>query len=98
MSNKTQVADMSLVYNKWLDSKQPSGNWRFLSSGQEWSATIVNSVGFLIHEDESIRVIAQNLSDEESDGDRQYSGDIVIPKQSVLFMRVLLAPKQGDSK
>lgn len=92
MSNKTQ-ADMSLIYIKWIDSKQPNGNWRFLSSGQEWSAAVINSVGFLIHEDESIRVLAQNLGDVESDGDRQYSGDILIPKQSVLFMRVLSEPQ-----
>ena len=95
MKNTKSVEGISLVYIKWIDSRQPGSGWRFLSKGEEWNASIINSVGFLIHEDDSIRVLAQNLSDVEYQ-DRQYSGDIVIPKQSVLFMRVLVAPEQGE--
>ena len=76
-----------LVMMEWEDSAQPIPSWTYLVDVEARQAVICVSVGWLIHDGESTKILAPNMGG-LADGDLQVSGVIRIPARSVV--RVIL--------
>ncbi len=72
-----------LVLIEWVDSTQPLPSWRHLSDLPEAKPIECASVGWLVHDDKQIKMLAPNMGDMESEENIQGSGIIVIPTASV---------------
>jgi len=57
------MPDYPLVLIKWEDSVQPIAAWQYLSDIHDLSIVECQSVGFLVHEDDSVKVLAPNVGD-----------------------------------
>jgi hypothetical protein len=73
-----------LVLIEWEDSTQPQGSWSWLEQWDGPTPRVVRcrSVGWLVCDDEDVKVLAPNLG--ECGGDYQVSGVIRIPARSVV--------------
>lgn len=69
---------MKAVKICWLDSRQPNPSWQYIEDIKGQSVEC-QTMGFIVHEDDKIIMIAQNLGD---DGE-QASGVITIPKACI---------------
>src|ERR1700722_9014631 len=83
---------LRLVLVEWEDSGQPAPQWQWLSDVRISSAVRCHTVGFLIQDDRTVKVVAQNLGDLESDA-RQVPGVIRIPARAVTQITALRASK-----
>lgn len=79
-----------LVLVEWEDSGQPAPQWQWLSDVRVSAAIRCQTAGFLIQDDRTVKVIAQNVGDLESDA-RQVSGVIRIPARAVTRITTLKA-------
>ena len=79
-----------LVLVEWEDSGQPAPQWQWLDDVHVTSAVRCQTVGFLIQDDKTVKVLAQNVGDLESDA-RQVSGVIRIPTRAVTRITALKA-------
>lgn len=71
------MTDCRLVMITWLDSRQTEGSWQWLSSYEKMTPVEVVSVGWLIQDDATVKVLAQSMA---PDGENvQTSGRKVIP-------------------
>lgn len=80
-----------LVLVEWMDSRRPAAAWQHLADAQAWSACRCSSVGFLIADDDDVKVLAPNMADMDDASNIQLSGAIVIPTSCVLSMERLAA-------
>jgi hypothetical protein len=69
---------VNLVVVHWLDSRQPVSQWMRADDLPEFSAVPIQSVGWLLRQDEAMTVLAANLGDVDSD-EQQVSGIMQIP-------------------
>lgn len=81
--------DCRLVIIRWQDSRQPCGQWRYLSSLPEQKAVEVASVGWLITDSDEVKVLAQNIGDLGSPQNAQASGIMTIPTRCILSIETL---------
>lgn len=71
------MTDCRLVMVTWLDSRQTNGSWQWISNYEKMTPVEVVSVGWLIQDDETVKVLAQSMA---ADGDdMQTSGRKAIP-------------------
>jgi hypothetical protein len=82
-------ADCPLVLIRWQDSRQPSGQWRFLASLPKTTPVEVATVGWLLRNDDDVKVVCQNVGDLDYPGQIQASGIMTIPARCVLSMERL---------
>lgn len=76
--------DPELVLIEWLDSGQPIPGWQWLTDLGQRRAHKCISVGFLVQDDEKIKVLAPNLGASGGDDEwDQASGLITIPTAAV---------------
>lgn len=83
-----------LTLIEWRDSAQPTPQWQYLSAYEPADTITCVSVGYLVHDGDEVKALAQNLgcgSDEES---MQASGILHIPACSIT-RQVLLAERPG---
>ena len=78
-----------LVLVEWEDSRQPSSQWQYISSLDMPTVCRCVSVGFLLHEEDGIKVLAANMGDIDSEDDMQVTGVIAIPECSIKLVREL---------
>ena len=78
-----------LVLVEWMDSRRPESAWQHLVNAQDWSACRCTSVGFLIADDDAVKVLAPNMADMDDASNVQLSGAIVIPSSCVLSVKRL---------
>lgn len=78
-----------LVIIRWQDSRQPCGQWRYLSALPEHKPVEVASVGWLLKDTEEIKVLCQNIGDLASPDNAQASGIMTIPTRCVLSIETL---------
>ena len=71
-----------LVVVTWLDSRQSSGGWKWLSELEERDPIECQSVGWLIQDGDDAKVLAQSMAPDGDD--MQYAGDKIIPSRAVL--------------
>jgi hypothetical protein len=84
------VKKPKLVIIEWLDSAQPLPAWRHLDDLPELEAVRCFSVGWLVAEDKSVKLLAPNIGDFDSGGSKQGSGFIRIPVAAVVRQRELV--------
>jgi len=77
-----------LVLIEWKDSRQPTSAWQRLGEigKREYCACV--SVGFLIQDDDKVKVLAANVADISED--MQASGVITIPTDAVHAIKPLV--------
>jgi len=73
------------VLIKWLDSRNPTSNWQFLDDLNPPLPCKCVSVGFLLSEDQSQKILASHIND--LDGDIQVMGVMAIPCYCILEIR-----------
>lgn len=78
-----------LVIIRWLDSRQPCGQWRYLSSLPDASPVEVATVGWLVKDTPDVKVVCQNVGDLENPERAQASGIMTIPTRCVLSVEKL---------
>lgn len=66
----------------WEDSRQTDGAWTWLSGYKPRDPVVVQSVGWLIQDDEAVKVLAQSMA--EDGDDVQAAGIKVIPTRCVV--------------
>ncbi|MBS0251199.1 MAG: hypothetical protein JSR78_09055 [Proteobacteria bacterium] len=91
------MADCPLVIIRWLDSRQPSGQWRYLSDLPEVRPVEVASVGWLLRDTAEAMVICQNVGDLEAPNKAQASGIMTIPTRCVLSVERLTEVERGTN-
>lgn len=72
-----------LVMIEWVDSRQPTQGWQWLSSYEPATACDCASVGWLIHDGSEVKALAPNMADLGNGDDMQASGVIHIPTLAV---------------
>ena len=85
-----------LVLIKWQDSAQPVAAWQYISDIDDRSVVECQSVGFLIHDDDSVKVLAPNVGDFDG-AHAQASGIIRIPTKCVTEIRRLSVGRRVTS-
>ncbi len=91
------MADCPLVIIRWLDSRQPCGQWRFLSALPETRAVEVATVGWLLKDTADIKVVCQNVGDLDHPEKAQASGIMTIPTRCVLSVERLTEEDRGTN-
>lgn len=87
-----QKNSFRLVYIEWEDSHGCSSAWEFLDQCQP-SVTICQSVGWLIHDDKTCKVLVPHLLPSNGDGHRaQGCGEMTIPASAVRRLVALKLP------
>jgi len=85
-----------LVIVEWLDSRQPVSQWMRADDLPEFSAASIQSVGWLLRQDDEMVVVAANLADGGTD-EAQVSGVIQIPARCVVSVELLPSPNRPPS-
>lgn len=80
-----------LVLIEWEDSAQPISSWTFLADFDALDIVKCRSVGWLIHNGEHVKALAQNVGDPHHD-QAQVSGVIRIPARCIVSIEVLRPP------
>jgi len=78
-----------LVIIRWLDSRQPCGQWRYLSALPDATPVEVATVGWLLKDTTDVKVVCQNIGDLENPENAQASGIMAIPARCVLSVERL---------
>jgi hypothetical protein len=63
-----------LVMVEWVDSRQPSAGWQWLSKYEPGTACDCASVGWLIHDGDDVKALAPNMADLGDSDDMQDVG------------------------
>jgi len=74
---------VKLVLIEWIDSSQPLPNWIHLDSLPSAKSIECVSVGWLVHSDKEVKMLAPNMGDMGSEDNMQASGIIIIPSKAV---------------
>lgn len=72
-----------LVLIEWEDSAQPIAEWQYLADFEGLSIVECASVGWLIQDDDKVKVLAPNIGDVGNPETAQASGVIRIPSRCV---------------
>ena len=81
--------DCPLVIIRWLDSAQPLPSWQYLSALPLTRPIECATVGWLLKDDDDIKVICQSVGDLENPKNAQASGIMTIPARCVLSIEKL---------
>lgn len=76
--------DCPLVMVEWEDSRQPDSFWRYLAKFKGQPVCKCVSVGWLVRDDDDVKVVAPNVADASDKGSEQISGMIDIPVRCVV--------------
>jgi hypothetical protein len=79
-----------LVIIRWLDSAQPLPSWQYLSSLPQTRAIECATVGWLLRDDDDLKVICQSVGDLGSPQNAQASGIMTIPARCIVSIERLI--------
>jgi hypothetical protein len=91
------MAECPLVIIRWLDSRQPCGQWRYLSALPEARPVEVATVGWLLTDTADVKVVCQNVGDLDDPAKAQASGIMTIPTRCVLSVERLTEVERGPN-
>jgi hypothetical protein len=91
------MAACPLVIIRWLDSRQPCGQWRYLSTLPEARPVEVATVGWLLQDTADVKVVCQNVGDLDNPDKAQASGIMTIPTRCVLSVERLTEEERGPN-
>jgi hypothetical protein len=83
------MSDCPLVLIRWLDSRQPTASWRFLSDLPDTVPVECATVGWLLKDGAEAKVVCQSVGDLGSPSNVQASGIMTIPTRCVLSIERL---------
>ena len=75
-----------LVMIEWEDSAQPIPSWHFLAGFEAPGTIRCVSVGWMVRDDKTMKVLAPNLGAIDDESSVQISGMIQIPTRCVLHI------------
>src|ERR1700730_13408373 len=81
--------DCPLVIIRWLDSAQPLPSWQYLSALPRTRPIECATVGWLLKDDDDMKVICQSVGDLGNPKNAQASGIMTIPACCVLSIEKL---------
>ena len=81
--------DCPLVIIRWHDSAQPLPSWQYLSALALARPIECATVGWLLKDDDDVKVICQSVGDFENPKNAQASGIMTIPARCVLSIEKL---------
>lgn len=81
--------DCPLVIIRWLDSAQPLSSWQYLSALPRTRPIECATVGWLLKDNDDIKVICQSVGDLDNPKNAQASGIMTIPARCVLSIEKL---------
>ena len=81
--------DCPLVIIRWQDSAQPLPSWQYLSALPRTRPIECATVGWLLKDDDDIKVICQSVGDLDNPTNAQASGIMTIPARCVLSIETL---------
>jgi hypothetical protein len=81
--------DCPLVIVRWEDSAQPIPGWQHLSDMVPPGIVECATVGWLIRDDDKVKVVAQNIGGINTDDNMQASGVMAIPARCVISIERL---------
>lgn len=84
-----------LVQVEWVDSRQPTVEWRRVDDLNYLSECRCTSVGFLLYDGDQAKVLAASIADE--DEKLQATGVFVIPTAAVLSLRTLTQDPEPEA-
>lgn len=89
-ATKSNLPEMGpLVLIEWEDSAQPIPAWSYLDGFDALDVVKCRTVGWLIHDGNAVKAIAQNCGNLGSDDSAQVSGVIRIPTRCIVSVREL---------
>ena len=89
--------DCPLVIIRWQDSAQPLSSWQYSSALPQTRAIECATVGWLLKDDDDVKVICQSIGDLESPKNAQASGIMTIPARCVLSIEKLTEEEVATS-
>jgi hypothetical protein len=89
--------DCPLVIIRWEDSAQPIPAWRHLSQLPETRAIECATVGWLLKDDDDIKVLCQSVGDLDNAHNAQASGIMTIPTRCVISIERLVEEAEPTS-
>jgi len=81
--------DCPLVIIRWQDSAQPISAWKYLSDLPHTRPIECATVGWLLKDDDNIKVICQSVGDLHNPNNAQVSGIMTIPARCVISIERL---------
>jgi hypothetical protein len=81
--------DCPLVIIRWQDSAQPLPSWQYLSALPRTRPIECATVGWLLKDDDEIKVICQSVGNLDNPNSAQASGIMTIPARCVLSIEKL---------
>ena len=78
-----------LVLIRWLDSAQPLPAWRHLSDLPRTRPIECATVGWLLQDDDEVKVVCQSVGDLKNPKNAQASGIMTIPARCVVSVERL---------
>ncbi|MEQ1648433.1 MAG: hypothetical protein ABL898_07600 [Hyphomicrobiaceae bacterium] len=88
METETKEERCRLVMVTWEDSRQPTSKWTFLSDLPDHTAVKCTTVGWLLKDNDDVKVLAQSMGDIDAD-EMQTSGVMTIPARCVIAIKNL---------
>lgn len=85
-----QQDNSRLVIVTWIDARQPTASWTWISEYKPETPVECVTVGWLIQDDEHVKSIAQSKGDAAHDGDVQIGGVMKIPTRCVVSIETLV--------
>lgn len=79
-----------LVLVRWIDSRQPSSAWCFLSELPEARAVDCASVGWLLRDGPDTKVISQSIGDIDRPEHAQANGVMAMPARCIISIEKLV--------
>jgi hypothetical protein len=89
--------DCPLVIIRWQDSAQPISAWRHLSQLPVTRAIECASVGWLLKDNDDVKVLCQSVGDLDSPQNAQASGIMTIPTRCVISIERLAEEEEATS-
>jgi hypothetical protein len=89
--------DCPLVIIRWLDSAQPLPAWQYLSALPQTRPVECATVGWLLKDDDNIKVICQSVGDLGNPNNAQASGIMTIPARCILSIEKLTEEEELTS-
>jgi len=81
--------DCPLVIIRWQDSAQPLPSWQYLTALPRTRPIECATVGWLLKDDDDIKVVCQSVGDLDNPSNAQASGIMTIPARCVLSIERL---------